>query len=59
MHINLMDTLRHWFGPLSQNAIQLDMPPFDPKINRVLFYSRFNAKFDKRNTNVALAWTYK
>ena len=25
-----MDTLRHRFGPLSQNAIQLDMPPFDP-----------------------------
>ena len=31
MHIKLMDTLRHRFGPLSQNAILLDMPSFDSK----------------------------
>ena len=32
-----MDTLWHRFGPLSQNAIQLEMPPFDPKAKEYCF----------------------
>ena len=34
-----MDTLRRRFGPLSQNAIQLDMPSFDSKAEEYLILS--------------------